>query len=518
VVLLTGTLSLAAAPAVPTDPASVEHALKRLTFGPRPGDVDRIQRLGLARWIEEELGPSQEADSRLSTRLSSFRTLTLRSDQIARDYVLPAREARRERLGSSQSPAPVAPGILDGTNPRAGALRGERQVIEELSVAKLVRAVYADRQLHEVLTDFWFNHFNVYAAKGRTSIYITEYEREAIRPHVLGRFRDLLGATARSPAMLFYLDNWLSSDPHAPMASGRRSSAGQSRPGVTTRPPQRARGLNENYARELLELHTLGVDGGYTQNDVTEIARAFTGWTIDPRTQTFRFEPARHDNLPKTVLGHTLDAGGGIRDGERVLDIVASHPATARHIAWKLAQRFVSDDPPAALIDRAGARFRDTDGNLVEVLREIVTSPEFFSLEARGSKIKTPLEFLASALRATGAEITETRPLMRALQLLGMPLYLCQPPTGYDDTANAWVSPGALVNRMNVALGLGHPRARALSVPLSSVENVAALKTRLIRDALGSTVSSSTLTAIDRASTAQQAIALVIGSPEFQRQ
>jgi uncharacterized protein (DUF1800 family) len=273
--------------------------------------------------------------------------------------------------------------------------------------------------------------------------------------------------------MLFYLDNWLSVDPGAAARQTR-----QRRPGLALQ--TRRKGLNENYARELLELHTLGVDGGYTQQDVVDVARAFTGWTIGPqeglpRRSTrltaaraeagFRFARALHDNGAKTVLGQGIEAGGGIEDGERVLDIVARHPSTARHIATKLARRFVSDEPPEALVTRAAARFTETGGDLREVVRAIVTSPEFFAVEARNAKVKTPLEFMVSAVRATGGAMPDPRVMAGGLRELGMPLYMCQPPTGYDDTAAAWISSGALVARINLAQPLAGDRAAIVSAP-----------------------------------------------------
>jgi uncharacterized protein (DUF1800 family) len=358
------------------------------------------------------------------------------------------------------------PGRMRG--PISEAQRKDRQVITDIAEAKLLRAVYSERQLEEVLVDFWFNHFNVFAGKGATRNYVSEYEREAIRPYVLGNFRDMLGATAKSPAMLFYLDNWLSSGASVASGATRRST-----------------GVNENYARELLELHTLGVDGGYTQQDIVNVARAFTGWTMQPRQGSgFMFVAARHDRGDKVVLGHTIKAGGGVDDGEQVLDIVARHSSTARHIATKLAIRFVSDNPPTQLVDRAAARFIATKGDLREVLKAILTSPEFLSPEAYRAKVKTPLEFVASALRATGADVRTALPLARTLRDMGMPLYSCQPPTGYEEAASAWVSAGALVSRMNFAVELSKNAIRGVRVPLS----------------------------------AEQTLALKIGAPEFQRQ
>jgi len=353
--------------------------------------------------------------------------------------------------------------------------RKGRQVISDIEEAKLLRAVYSERQLEEVLVDFWFNHFNVFAGQGATRNYVGEYEREAIRPYVLGHFRDMLGATAKSPAMLFYLDNWLSSTADVqqrPQMAGRRQRLAPQMP-----PPpanRRSQGINENYARELLELHTLGVDGGYTQEDIVNVAKAFTGWTMQPRQGSgFIFEARRHDRGEKKVLGTTIKAGGGVEDGERVLDIVAAHPSTAKHIAMKLAIRFVSDTPPPALVDRAAARFTATKGDLREVVRLIVTSPEFTAADAQRAKVKTPLEFVASALRATGAEIRTAVPLARTLRDMGMPLYFCQPPTGYDETATTWVNAGALVSRMNFAVDLSKNAVRGVRVPLSADETVA---------------------------------------------
>jgi uncharacterized protein (DUF1800 family) len=353
-------------------------------------------------------------------------------------------------------------------------------------------------------------------------MYLTEYERDAIRPHALGRFRDLLQATAQSPAMLFYLDNWQSTAPDgaaigSPMPRGR--GRGRLRP-PQQRPAQgRRRDINENYARELMELHTLGVDGGYTQKDVQEVARAFTGWTIlQPRMGgEFRFEPRMHDGGEKVVLGQKIRAGGGMNDGEQVLDLLARHPSTATFIATKLARRFVADTPPAALVTRAAARFTETNGDIREVVRAIVTSPEFFAPGAYRAKVKTPLEFVASAVRAAGANLPNAMPAVQALRELGMPPYMCEPPTGYADQAEAWVNTGALLNRMNFAVALagggregrGRTRASAPTQPLAA--------DALIENILAGDLSEATRSTIARASSAPQAIALVLGSPEFQR-
>jgi uncharacterized protein (DUF1800 family) len=438
---------------IPGDRAAVEHALNRLSFGPTPGQVDEVQRLGLARWIDQQLNPSSIDDSAVESRLTP---LPDRPRDVNRGAARNMSEQERMEM-------------------QRRARQYGRQSVQALAAQKITRAVYSDRQLEEVLVDFWFNHFNVFAGKGRTSLYIPDYERDAIRPHIWGSFRELLGATAKSPAMLFYLDNWLSADPKAAEQLQQLNNRRRARFGGAgnNRPPQqqqqqgpRRNGLNENYARELMELHTLGVDGGYTQQDIIEVARAFTGWTLsNPQEGDFRFAPQLHDRGEKKVLGHTIRAGGGLEDGERVLDIVAEHPSTARHIATKLVRRFVSDEPPPALVNKVAATFTNTKGNLREVVRTLVTSPEFYAAEHRGAKVKTPLEFVVSSVRATGREVREPRQLLQALQQLGMAPYQCQPPTGYDDTAETWVSAGALVTRMNIAQQLTPQRAAQIGGP-----------------------------------------------------
>jgi len=449
VVAVAITASVVAAAGVPKDDQAIIHVLNRIGFGPRPGDVEKVRAIGLRRYIDEQLRPERLADASMIARLGGLTTIGLSAREIAERYERPVMEARRERRQNAKDAGPE-PEPQKRLNP---IRQQANNVLVELAEQKLLRAVYSDRQLQEVLTDFWFNHFNVDARKNRDRFLLTAYERDAIRPRVLGTFRDLLEATARDPAMLVYLDNWMSASekdpgmPSRPALPPERGGAGRKRA---------PRGLNENYARELMELHTLGVDGGYTQKDVTEVARAFTGWTIENprRGSDFRFEPRMHDPGAKVVLGHTIKARGGESDGEQVLDILATHPSTARFIATKLARRFVSDVPPPALVDRAAARFRDTRGDLREVTRTILTSPEFLSPDAYFAKVKTPFEFVVSALRATATEVQDAKPIVRELQQLGMPLYMCQPPTGYKDTADAWVNTGALVGRLNYALKL----------------------------------------------------------------
>jgi uncharacterized protein (DUF1800 family) len=517
----------------PTDDAAIVQVLGRTGFGPRPGDVERVRSLGIQRYLDEQLRPERINDSQMSARLAGLTTIGLSSQQIAEQYEIPQLEARRQKKQDAKDGDPStglgAGPASDSKMPPDPAQVRANSVMVELSAQKVLRAVYSERQLQEVLTDFWFNHFNVDARKGADRFLLTEYERDTIRPRVLGRFRDLLGATAKSPAMLFYLDNWMSADPngpHLPDRVGRPRVVRGPFGGRALMPPlapmaqgnvpaKAPKGLNENYGRELMELHTLGVDGGYTQKDVTEVARALTGWTIDkPRTGGgFIFNPRLHDPGQKVVLGHVIKAGGGESDGEQVLDILASHPSTATFIATKLARRFVSDAPPPALIERAAKRFRDTDGDLREVTRTILTSPEFLSPDAYRAKVKTPFEFVVSALRATGAEVQDARPLVREVQQLGMPLYMCQPPTGYKDTGDAWVNTGALVGRMNLAVRLAGGQLRGTSLDASAINSPEAAIDRL----LYGDVSDATRSTIAKATGAPRTLALTLGAPEFQR-
>jgi len=388
------------------------------------------------------LGPEQARALRQGTpqqRLDAF--LALPHDKQS-EVIEAMPQGMRQNLLSVASPE---------MRRRIEVANGPQQVVQrDLLESKLLRAVMSNRQLEEVLTDFWFNHFNVFLDKGADRYLITSYERDAIRPHVLGKFRDLLEATAKSPAMLFYLDNWQSVGPNAPAGRG----------------PQAPRGLNENYGRELLELHTLGVDGGYTQKDVTEAARCFTGWTImqPQRVGTFVFNRRAHDDGEKIVLGVKIPAGGGIGDGEKVLDIVAHHPSTAHFISKKLAMRFVADDPPQALVDRMAETFLKTDGDLRAVMRTMIDSKEFFSAAAYQSKLKSPLEVVASAARALNADIDFAFPLANQVAQLGEPLYRKQEPTGYSNNSKEWLNSAGLMARMNFALQLADNKVPGVKV------------------------------------------------------
>lgn len=421
-------------------------------------------------------------------------------------------------------------------------------VVGEVSQAKLLRAIYSERQLNEVMTDFWYNHFNVFVGKGLDRYMVASYERDVIRPHALGKFKDLLVATAKSPAMLFYLDNWQSVGPHSELAlygpggkprmrGGRYARFPRARPNQKKLPT----GLNENYAREIMELHTLGVDGGYTQKDVTELAKVLTGWGIEKPQQggDFRFREIAHEPGTKYVLGHKIDEHGEA-EGMEALNILAHHPSTAKFISRKLAMRFVSDNPPQSLVDRMAETFLKKDGDIREVLRTMFKSPEFWSADAYRAKVKTPLEFVASAARVSGVDVQNALPLVQFLNRMGMPLYAMQPPTGYSMKADAWVNSSALLNRMNFALALCSGRLPGMSVDqktlLRGAEPADGPQTLVLleKDILAGDVSAQTHAVMlkqlndpqvterkfddpQRAPNVGAIAGLIIGSPEFQR-
>ena len=696
------------------------HALNRLTFGPRPGDLQQVMSIGVDRWIDLQLHPERIVDKDVEARLEPLRTLRMNTKEILEDFPdhqmvkqvaegkrpMPSDPARRavyqaqvaridekqerkekKSLAAAQPPAPAEPAAADGaktaeelaaaaaataepaspednatnemnaaksdmspddaTEVRVGAdassalgsgathvaeaakprptpaeeaearrredrlyadlkvqalidlppnerykkvlamsadeqvvlahsLKGgkgqeflegldPRQkevlqamsnppavVVEELSQAKLLRAIYSERQLEEVMTDFWFNHFNVFVGKGPERLLLTNYERDVIRPHALGKFEDLLVATAKSPAMLFYLDNWLSVGPSSLQAAGvparpmmRRGPYG--RPHVYRGPNSKAKGkqnsgLNENYGRELLELHTLSVNGGYSQRDVTEVAKAFTGWTIDKPFEgmSFRYDPRMHEPGPKFVLGHPIKAKGE-DEGREVLHMLAASPQTAHFISLKLAQRFVSDDPPPVLVDRMAKTFQKKKGDIREVLSTLFHSPEFWSDGTYRAKVKTPLEFVASAVRATGASVDDALPLVRQLNNMGMPLYGAQPPTGYSMKADTWVSSAALLNRMNFALALTSGKVRGVKVdavqlaggaspPPDATATLSAMEAKLLASDVSKQTHDSIVAQLAPAEPEDQKKApqpkppdastmagLLLGSPEFQR-
>ena len=504
-------------------PTAAAHLLDRFAFGARPGEVDEVVAMGLDTWLEQQLRGLD--DPELAGRLAKLPSLRLPLDRMVERYRGPAVLRRMMVRDGIASPTTDGPGDsaehadnalgrqqVDAYARKHG-LRPLRRLLGELYSQKLLRAVYARNELREVLTDFWFNHLNVSLRDAEVRPYVLGYERDAIRPHVLGRFRALLGASARHPAMLLFLDNARSAvEPGRPRSFDldgyrwrrrmRRAAKGNRSPpeavfdadrAWAARHPddRRPRGLNENYARELMELHTLGADGGYTEHDVREVARAFTGWSIVPpqglrgeisaralarlchlpgskfvRDQGFLFRADLHDAGEKTVLGERLAAGRGIEDGEQVLDLLSRHPSTARHVARKLATRFVSDQPPAALVATLAATFLDTDGDLAAMIRTLAHAPAFWSEQARRSKIKTPFELAASALRALNADVAYAAPLMRRLARIGQQVYAHPDPAGFPDRATAWVSAGALLGRMNLGLDLAAGRVAGIRVDL----------------------------------------------------
>lgn len=533
------------------------HALDRLTFGARPGDESQLAKLGLKKWLNEQLYPERIPENPTLNRLlvplaslglSARETYALyRSPRMIAAAVTPLRQLtdllttdqiEALRNGNADAKSQILAAIpADKRLAFAGALRpAERRglfdlapvelrrnlmftlnpqnvVASDLSEAKILRAVYSRHQLAELLDDFWFNHFNIFLNKGGDRYFVPTYEREAIRPHLFSKFYDLLLATAQSPAMLFYLDNWQSAGPQAMTRTAVRSKA--------------SRGLNENYGRELLELHTLGVDGGYTQQDVIAVARCFTGWTIAaPRKGgVFTYNDKLHDKGAKTVLGHIIPAGGGMNDGLAVLAILARHPATAHHISLQLAERFVADAPPPSLVNRMTKTYLKTEGDLREVVKTMITSPEFWSEGAYHAKMKSPFEMLVSTLRSTNADVASAFVVSKELQKLGEPLYQKVEPTGYPSVSRQWVSSTALLERLNFSLALAHNRVPGITVHVAAWQSVAQTDPLILaRSILQHEPDHQTQGAITKTIATDQSPALAsdivgiaLGSPEFQR-
>jgi uncharacterized protein (DUF1800 family) len=502
--------------------AAMVHLLRRITFGPRPDDLARARRLGSQAFLEEQLEPDRAGLREPFVSLRELPTLTMSIPALLQAYPRPTGQVRRRLADGRMTPEQYQASVPPDTRPA--------RIVSELQAARVLRAVESQRQLQELMVDFWLNHFNVYAGKAAVRWYVTAFERDVIRPRALGRFPDLLRETARHPAMLFYLDNWLSTRPDFVIPIGPR--AGQTA------------GLNENYARELLELHTLGVDGGYTQGDVREVARVFTGWTIDRPNESglFVFRPRRHDPGSKVVLGQRIKATGQ-DEGEAVLSLLAQHPATARFIATKLVRRFVADVPPTTLVDRVASVYRDTGGDIRAMLRTVFTAPEFGAGSVRAAKTKTPFEFVVSAARAVDARMDARGglALAHAAALIGEPLYGAQAPTGYPDRAEAWVNAGALLGRLNFAQTLARGRVPGVVTDLEGVAAGADLgvpvqvldrllvrlvpgpvspETRAVLTAQLNDPRVTRLTSDDRVAADTDIatlVALVLGSPEFQR-
>ena len=571
VALATVTLPASGAAQVSLSPRdSAVQALERLAYGATPGQVDRVDREGVWHWIERQLDPESIDDRVLAEREHEFALLDYSRDDLAEAFF----SVQRKRRELQRTMTARGDSLDRRALRRAMGLSGRelRELGGQVSQLVVVRAVVSNRQLEEVMVDFWTNHFNVYQAKGLDRVLLPAYIEETIRPHVFGRFEDLLVATARDPAMMFYLDNmqsvaegarppeldrqlqrvaWARARTRARAGAGARFRGGlgvrESRPrdrgmagyrlaradSMLRRAESRLpRGLNENYARELMELHTLGVDGGYTQKDVVAVARVLTGWGIDRRGGgiRFRYRDWAHDHGAKSVLGETFPAGHGEDEGLRLLSLLAHHPATRRHISTKLCQRFVADGPPAGCVSAAVAAWEATDGDIREVLRAIFRSPDFWAPANRDSKIKTPLEFAVSATRALGATPSNRPGLSHVVAQLGQPLYHQAAPTGYPETQEDWVNSGALLNRMNIALALAGNRLPGVSVDLAAVAPLTADAGELIdavdHNILAGRMSSRTRSVIleqiaaipDPADRRALAVGLALGGPEFKRQ
>lgn len=476
-----------------TEDEAILHALNRLGYGPRPGDVERVRAMGLEKWIDRQLNPASIDDSALDQRLDQYLTVSMPSSQLLALFPRPGQAAKEQGLTKEQIEAqmkqerqqavaelkPTGDPNVDRAQDALARMVGPNRIIAELAMAKLDRAIYSNRQFEAVMEDFWFNHFNVYAGKGDDRWLLTSYVRDTIRPNSMGKFQDLLLATAKSPAMLFFLDNWLSADPQAVALQREQQEMRRARfgaafagfsPSSNIASKKQERGLNENYGREVMELHTVGGDAGYTQQDVIEMARTLTGWTIqEPRRDPqFFFNDRLHAIGTMTVMGHKFDAGG-IEDGEDALKFLASNPNTAHRISFELARHFVSDNPPQALVERMAKTYESTGGDICSVLRTMIYSPEFWSKEAYRAKIKTPFELVASTARALNADIEVSLPLVTWVGRMGEPLFQCQPPTGYSDVARIWVNAGALLNRMNFALAFTTDHMAGAKVDLSSL-------------------------------------------------
>jgi uncharacterized protein (DUF1800 family) len=471
----------------PSD-AQIIHLLNRISFGPAPGDIAAVRQVGIDAYIEQQLHPENlSMPDALQERIGGLSTLNTPMAQLAEEVKEEKAERKQEKIANTQ-------GNEENKMPPGEDKGVTRQIYQELAEAKLLRAIASPAQLQEVMTDFWFNHFNVFFKKELDTAFTGDYERAAIRPYALGKFRDLLEATAHHPAMLYYLDNWQNTDPNSFFA--QRAAMRQKKKEI---------GINENYAREIMELHTLGVNGGYTQTDVTTLAHILTGWGLAPGRDvadraSFYFDPSRHDGSNQVLLGVNIP-GGGQDEIEYVLNLLAHHPATAHHIAYELAQYFVADDPPDSLVNKLDTVYQQTDGDIAAMLRTIFHSEEFWNAQYTQNKFKPPLRYVVSALRADGVMPQgDTKALVGAIDQMGEPLYHCLTPNGYSNTNDQWLNSDALLKRINIAKGFG--RFFDQSSPAT------------IRADLGNTWSEHTLAAVTAAPPQLQP-AMLLGSPEF---
>ncbi len=538
-----------------TEEQRIVHVLNRLGFGARPGDIERVKSIGLENYINQQLNPEKITDTVAENKVKDLAVLNMSVAELYEKYPQPNQLLRQlqargllpkdleEARDKQKNATPANP--MD--NPeyrkaieeyyRENGLQRPQRIMAELQASRILRAVYSERQLNEVMVDFWTNHFNIFAGKGADRWLLPSYDRDTIRPHAMGKFSALLQATAQSPAMLFYLDNFQSVSPNA--SRGRAQVMVQA-------PSQTRRGINENYARELMELHTLGVDGGYTQKDVQEVARCFTGWTIfQPRggavavnalrggrepmrgpAGSFFFNVRAHDDGEKTVLGNKIPAGGGFNDGLMVLDILARHPSTAKFIATKLVRHFVADVPPPALVNRVAAAFTKSGGDIRETLKAIFFSNEFYSADAYRAKVKRPFEVAISAIRVLGADTNGGPGTHQWIARMGEPLYGYQTPNGYSDTAESWVNTGGLLERMNFGVALAGNRIPGTKVDLTKLAGEKSDKRKLIDQSLktilagevSATTKETLLKQVDQADPVTKVVGLILGTPEFQRQ
>jgi len=555
-----------------TEDQRILHVLNRLGFGARPGDVERVKAMGLDNYINQQLSPDKISDSAAESKLAELTTLNMTTAELYGKFPQPGQLLRqlqaRGMLPAESEMKPDAPKNNQTQPPgnpldneknreaiqkyyRENGLQRPERIITELQASRILRAVYSERQLQEVMVDFWTNHFNVFANKGADRWLLTSYDRDTIRPYAMAKFSQLLEATAKSPAMLFYLDNFQSVSPDAGANAGR-GRLGIFRPQQQQQQQRQRRGINENYARELMELHTLGVDGGYTQKDVTEVARCFTGWTIfQPRggaaaltavmprdnerrnarlgeamqrtAGTFFFNQRAHDDGEKIVLGHKIPSGGGMKDGLMVLDILAHSPSTAKFIATKLVRHFVSDNPPPALVDRVAATYKKSDGDIREMLKTIFFSKEFNSPEAYRVKIKRPFELVVSAIRTLGADTNGGPGTHQWIARMGEPLYGFQTPNGYSDAAESWVNTGGLLERMNFGLALAGNRVQGTKVSLAKTSgDQSKVMDEYLKTILAGDVSAATREALmkqmNESDPSTKVVGLILGTPEFQRQ
>lgn len=501
-----------------TERQAAAHLLNRFTFGATPEDVDQATRMGLEKWFLEQLD-GKITDPDLASRLSTYDALNKTNAEVLAQFPRPFRLYEEAKQAGYINPGTdpndkKSPEVREGIRKYmvAKGYRPQQELFRQFFAQKIIRAAYAKNQMHEVLTDFWFNHFNVSLTKNECAPYIPAYERDVIRPHVAGKFKDLLLATAQSPAMLFYLDNFSSMGDNDQMRAQRarmeerierRMAQEKGSDGEAKLEQRKARiqsqGLNENYAREIMELHTLGVDGGYTQQDVTEAARVLTGWTIFPANEEgpgkqirkmidqvgeerlarvgfvhqgdFLFAMSRHDNKEKSVLGHQFPAGHGYDEGLALIDMLARHQSTARFISRKIAVRFVNDDPPASLVNKLSDTYIKQDGDISEVLKTLVSSPEFWSDSARAEKTRSPFELAMAAVRALHAEIKAPYPLYTYISKMGQKLYYYQAPTGFPDKGSFWINAGSLLNRMNFGMDLATQRIPGVRLDLAKLND-----------------------------------------------